>query len=93
MKTANHHAYAAATSPKVKPIIFWGAWLFFGPSALYAIFLVYLTFVFDSPLLKFDFDTFVALALPLGYGLMASWALWSVTKGYLGKKPSSEFHP
>ena len=34
MKTANHRAYSKAASPRTKPIIFWGVWLYFGPSVI-----------------------------------------------------------
>jgi hypothetical protein len=28
----------------------------------------------------------MGLALPVAYGILLVWALWSVTKGYLGKR-------
>lgn len=93
MKTANHHAYSDPANPRTKPIVFWGVWLYFGPSAIFAIHLVY-TYVTshleDDPFFEFTFETFMALCLPVGYGVLSIWALWSVTKGYLAGKPQAE---
>ncbi len=93
MGTAKNSAYSSLVSPKTKPIIFWGAWLYFGPSAVGA---VYFCAVFLRDFLTrkefgkvYDEGTgghvllFLFTAL---YGLLSIWALWSVTKGYLGKK-------
>jgi len=89
MKTANHHAYSDATNPRTKPVVFWGVWVYFGPSAVFAIHLVY-TFVTShldhDPFFEFTFETFMMLFLPVGYGILSVWALWSVTKGYLAGK-------
>ncbi len=88
MKTANHHAYTDAASPKVKPIIFWGAWLYFGPSALFTIYLLFTNFkdyLSGDSFIELDTNTLFAFALPFGYGILSIWALWSVTKGYLGR--------
>lgn len=89
MKTANHKAYSAPASPRTKPIIFWGVWVYFGPSALFAILLVY-DFVRghlqDDLFYELNLDTFMGLFLPVAYGILSFWALWSVTKGYFGKR-------
>lgn len=89
LKTANHHAYSDAASPRTKPIIFWGVWLYFGPSAIFAIHLVYqfIRDYLDDPYFEIDSNLIVALILPLGYGVLSIWALWAVTKGFLGKPP------
>lgn len=89
MKTANHHAYTDAVSPKTRPIVFWGVWIYFGPSAVFAIYLVYQFFTTDlgsGPTL----EDYVLLALPVGYGILSLWALWSVTKGYLTGRAKSD---
>lgn len=86
MGTANRAAYQPAANPRTKPIVFWGVWLFFGPSVIGSFVMAYRLireFVADwgdatsaAPL--------VMLAIFLGlYGLLGAWALWSVTGGYL----------
>ena len=40
----------------------------------------------DDPFYQLDSSALISLILPLGYGLLSIWALWSVTKGYLGKR-------
>ncbi|MEJ6581020.1 MAG: hypothetical protein QNL33_16075 [Akkermansiaceae bacterium] len=85
-------ALSDPANPRTKPIVFWGVWLYFGPSAIFAIHLVY-TYVTshleDDSFFEFTFDTFMALFLPVGYGILSIWALWSVTKGYLTGKPKA----
>lgn len=92
LKTANHNAYAPAVSPRTKPIIFWGVWLYFGPSAYFAVRMLYdLILAYQNdPLFEVNTDLVVAIILPLAYGILSVWALWSVTKGYLQKNSSRE---
>ena len=89
MKTANHHAYADAANPRIKPIIFWGVWLYFGPSAIGMTFILWdlwQSYYEYGRFFEFTFETFMGIALPLGYGILSLWALWSVTKGYLFRR-------
>ena len=89
LKTANHHAYANAANPRTKPIIFWGVWLYFGPSAIGSIWIIWdlwESYNDYGPFFEFTLETFMGLALPVAYGILSIWALWSVTKGYLGKR-------
>ena len=89
MKTANHHAYAKAASPRSIPIIFWGVLLCFGHSAIGSIWIIWdlwQSYYDYGPFFEFTLETFMGIALPVAYGMLSLWALWSVTKGYLGKR-------
>ena len=88
MKTANHHASSDVTSPRSKPIVFWGVWLYFGPSAFLSIHFVYqrVCEYFQEPEFEFDGMVIMGLLFFSAYGILSSWALWSVTKGYFGKE-------
>ncbi len=78
MLAATGDAYPPAANPKIKPIVFWGAWLYFAPSVVAAI---WLTATFsESP------AAFAPAAL---YGVLSVWALWSVSKRYFAKPPNT----
>ncbi|WP_178932072.1 hypothetical protein [Oceaniferula marina] len=88
MGTATGSAYATPTSPRSKPIIFWGAWLYFGPSAIGAFYFIagfILSWITGESRMENLTESHAVLVLALMYGLLSSWALWSVTKGYLKK--------
>lgn len=93
MGTATSTAYPEIVSPKTKPIIFWGAWLYFGPSAIGSI---YMGYVYLTDYLQRDKDGsfldghWLMLLATITYGSLSIWALWAVTKGYLGKKPEQD---
>lgn len=94
MGTAKSSAYSPAASPKTKPIIFWGAWMYFEPSAMIAIWYIgsfVLSFfgignlvIDDEPELMGGI-TIVLIAMFL-YGALSIWVLWSVSKGYFQKR-------
>lgn len=92
MGTAQPSAYSPAANPRTKPIIFWGVWLYFGPTVIFTISQIYLTMK-DRLTREKQFyslsEEIIAFALPVGYSILGAWALWSVTKGYLFSKPSS----
>jgi len=94
MGTATSSAYSAVSNPKTKSIIFWGTWLYFGPSAIGAIwyvvgFVVVLVTV-ERPEHGRGGELagagILGLVLALLYGALSIWALWSVSKGYFRKQ-------
>lgn len=83
-------AYSPPTSPRTKPIIFWGVWLYFGPSMIAALWMIAeLLGGYASGDSELDFlgTGIVVLLIAVIYGALSGWALWAVTKGYFGKKP------
>jgi hypothetical protein len=40
MGTAMGASYPAPVDPRTKPVIFWGAWLYFGPSAIGSLWII-----------------------------------------------------
>lgn len=90
MGTATSPAYQKIVSPRTKPIIFWGAWLYFGPSAIGSI---YMGYVYLMDYLQRDQygslldGHWIMLLATITYGSLSIWALCSVTKGFFGKKP------
>lgn len=74
MLAATGNAYSPATNPKIKPIVFWGVWLYFAPTVVVAFWLT-ITF-WESP---------TAYIPALLYGLLSAWALWSVSARYFAK--------
>ncbi|BDS07338.1 hypothetical protein NT6N_23780 [Oceaniferula spumae] len=93
MGTATSSAYSPVSNPRTKPIIFWGAWLYFGPSAIGALWyicgFIYGLF-FDSQLStdspELTGGAILILVLMIMYGALSIWALWSVSKGYFRKQ-------
>jgi hypothetical protein len=89
MGTATSAAYSPAVDPKTKPIVFWGVLLYFGPSAIWFLWYVY-SFILERLADGFEAPpvgvTILGMALPVLYGILSIWVLWSVTRSYLRKK-------
>ena len=93
MGSVTSSAYSSVTSPRTKPIIFWGVWLYFGPSAAGAIWyigsFILSFFGADTPVVGDDPTlmgaSILVLIVMLLYGLLSLWALWSVSKGFFKK--------
>jgi uncharacterized membrane protein YhaH (DUF805 family) len=73
-------------APRTKPIVFWGVWLYFGPTAMMAGVLAYTSL---APILSdrpdgLDVASAIGIVVMCGlYGVSSCWALWAVTAGYL----------
>ena len=94
MGKATGETYSEVNSPRKKPIIFWGVWLYFGPSAFGALYYAIVTglnLVVGGANIPDDLKSdalvgsILILLVSLGYGILSFWVLWSVTKGYLRK--------
>ncbi len=82
-------AYPAPVAPRTKPIVFWGVWLYFGPTAVGAGILAYTSLGYPldgSPEGKDVAGTIAILVMCGLYGATSCWALWSVTAGYLKRR-------
>ena len=89
MGTAKGPSHATAVHPRTKPIIFWGVWLYFGPTAAGALWLVgsFLREIIVGGAKSVDLAEGIALSAIAGlYGAMSLWALWSVSRRYFGKR-------
>ncbi len=95
MGAAEPVAYSPAANPRTKPIVFWGVWLYFGPSAIAGLWIAG-TYARDfrssSPGEVFDAALYALFGLL--YTLICVWALWTVTRRYLAKpaKPAPRGH-
>lgn len=94
MGSAEHSAYHEPTDPRIKPIVFFGVWLFFGTFTLYHLFNF---FQFFSSKIEFEntvipsFDELLALTIPALVTFGSLWALVSVSRRFLGKtRPPTE---
>ena len=93
MGTTSSSAYSSVTSPRTKPVRFWGVWLYFGPSAVGAIWYIvsFISSFFGSVSPVVDDDpelmggSILILIMMILYGALSMWALWSVSKGYFRK--------
>lgn len=93
MGTVRSSAYSPVRDPRTKPIIFWGVWLYFGPSAVGSLWgvgtTVYDFFVGKTLSAPGSTELTVGAVLSvlafLVYGALSIWAVWSVTKGYFCK--------
>ena len=89
MVSAKGAAYPAPVAPRTKPIVFWGVWLYFGPSALGSGVVAYTSL---AQLLSGSPDGqaltgAIAIVVMCGlYGVTSCWVLWSVTSGYLKRR-------
>lgn len=73
-----------AMEPRTKPIVFWGVWLYFGPTAAIAGTVAYtsLAGIFSGSPDGQEVAGAVAIAVMCGLYLASScWALWAVTAG------------
>lgn len=89
MGSAEGPAYNEPVAPRTKPIVFWGVWLYFGPTAVGAGILAYnsLGYPLDGSPEEKDVAGTVAILVMCGlYGATSCWALWSVTAGYLKRR-------
>ena len=76
----------AQTDPKLKPIVFWGVWLYFGPTVIIAALLAaYAIPEIARNVPNSMFGAVLTLLLSLTYASLGGWALWSVTKRYLSQ--------
>lgn len=89
MGTAKGNAYHAV-DPVKKPIIFWGVWLYFGPTAFISMWMI-------TDILRSHFKGvesvgifggvgLMALILPALFSALSIWVLCSVSKRYLKGK-------
>ena len=91
MGAVRGNAYAPVSSPKKKPIIFWGVWLYFGPSAIGSLWIIirYLTKVLSGEIQINHFMQSGAEAMQLMiailYGFCSCWVLWAVSKSCFSK--------
>ena len=76
----------AQTDPKLKPIVFWGVWLYFGPTVIASAFLAISEIRAMARNTSQDlFEEVLLLLFALTYASLGGWALWSVTKRYLAQ--------
>ena len=73
-----------SVAPRTKPIVFWGVWLYFGPTAVGAGLGAYTSLaqmLSGSPGGQ-EVAGSIAIVVMCGlYGVSSCWALWSVTAG------------
>jgi len=89
MGTATSAAYPPAANPRTKPIVFWGVWLYFGPSAIVGFWMAvsfFTEFGLVFPSAGPSVPAILIAGFGLLYGLASVWVLWTVTRGYLGKR-------
>jgi len=94
MHTAKNSAYSPVKNPKTKPIIFWGILLYFGPSAVIALWFAgssTIELIFDETPTYTDNPELLGLIVigviaALLYSFVSIWVIWSVSKGYFGKR-------
>jgi ribosomal protein L37E len=88
MATVKSASYLTPVDPRTKPIIFWGVWLYFGPSAFGSLWIIGTTLY---PIIRGDdsANTIVGgiaiILLASLYGVASIWALWSVSTRYFKK--------
>lgn len=89
MASAEKPASKDPVEPRTKPIVFWGVWLYFGPSAVGAGLVAYgsLSQILSGSPDGQALTGAIAIAFICGlYGFTSCWALWSVTAGYFKKR-------
>jgi hypothetical protein len=91
--TATSNFYHPPTDPRIKPVIFWGVWLYFGPSAIGSIW-VLINGARDlaqrNPALGFPGDEIATGLITALYGAISIWAVWSVSSRYMRKYPEEQ---
>jgi len=78
--TAKSAAYQPVANPRTKPIVFWGIWLFFGPSVIGSFvmaFGLFREFVTDWENADVTAPLMIVAVFLVLYGLGGAWALWS----------------
>lgn len=86
--TATSTFYHTPTDPRIKPVIFWGVWLYFGPSAIGAIWVLIKgarDLAQRDPALGFPGDEIAIALITTVYGAISIWAVWSVSARYIRK--------
>lgn len=82
--SAERPATKGPVTPRTKPIVFWGVWLYFGPTAVGAGLVAYTSLaqmLSGSPGGQ-EVAGAIAIVVMCGlYGVSSCWALWSVTAG------------
>ncbi len=89
--TATSNFYHTPTDPRIKPVIFWGVWLYFGPSAIGAIWVLVngaLDLAHRDPALGFPGDEIAIALITALYGAISVWAVWSVSTRYIRRSPA-----
>ena len=81
MGSAKNTAYHDAADPKVKPIVFWGVWIWFGPTVFVSLLQIFVFLTSD-----YREGGIFALVIPILYLFLGGWALRAVTKGYFRKE-------
>lgn len=71
-------AYRSQTDPQLKPIVFFGVWLYFGPTAIVALLLA-----IDSANVPDRSGSILVILFALFYLVFSVWALTAVTRRYL----------
>ncbi len=87
MGSATGSAYANPENWQVKPVVFWGVLVFFGPSAIWAILtVIYMLFsiIGGDSNGEYVADA-VSVLMTLAWGALSIWAVYSVTKNYFRK--------
>lgn len=90
MGTATGASYPAPVDPRTKPVIFWGAWLYFGPSAIGSLWIIGSTL---HPVVTGEanagelVDGLAMLLLAILYGALSIWTLWAVSARYFRRAP------
>ena len=85
MGTAMGASYPAPVDPRTKPVIFWGAWLYFGPSAIGSLWIIGSTLypVITGEAKARDLvDGLAMMLLATLYGALSIWTLWAVSARY-----------
>lgn len=92
MGTMDAPAKEGTVEPRLKPVVFWGVWLIFGPSALGTLWMVVELLIAlneggaGASLAPGEWAGLMISALLGGISL---WVLWSVTRRYFGASPTS----
>lgn len=93
MGTVEGASYPTPVDPRTKPIIFWGVWLYFGPSALGSLWIIGSTLypIIRGGVKASNIADCIAMILLVSlYGVASIWALWSVSARYFKKDRTSQ---
>jgi uncharacterized membrane protein YhaH (DUF805 family) len=88
MGTVKGASYPVPVDPRTKPVIFWGVWLYFGPSAIGSLWIIgsnVFAIVNAGGGASNIGERIATTLLSALYGILSIWALWSVTARYFKK--------